>query len=302
MQVWCYPRWKEDNLISFHCRPHVSSNEPQVILTLQDRVLAWLRSFRIDILSRKMLIMNENLHEPHYLLDLFRQELDTRLDPTDDVTINSLQNAYPKTHQQLRIEFYHHYTIYSILDSLLKHIRVQQIQTRTSKDPLDLAPLEIQDLLVQKFGTKWKQEEYDELPDTIRGMVTAQADNDEIVEFLEHYGFSWQPEEDVESACIRLMTTINIYSRSANHPDVVRVQVIQAQLEGKSRDQKRQILLDNDLLMRGQKLDDLLTAKAVKEVQISHFLSSEVYDNENRFTRKAAFLLLKACGVLGGSE
>jgi len=309
MQPNCFPRWKKEILIAYIYRPRTAAEiaieGPQSLPTMQDRILQRLRTQRIGILSQDMLTYGGNVHEPNYLLDIFREELDTRLDPSGDAFVARVAVNYPKNRAQLFAEFNRRYNKYDILEGLLAHLRAQQSKTRASKDPLDLSPAAVQDFLVETYGTSWKQEEYDQVAEKARLMEKKLATTGEIAEFLDNYGIDWLPEENVESACVRLNTRVNMLKRLKEPPEEpAKLQAIQEQLEGKSKSQQRDILLANRLMIPGKQLEEVLTLAAIKRAQINKFMSTEVFEggeddpSKSRFTREAAFYLLRASGVL----
>ena len=309
----CFPRGKQEILLSYIYRPRteaeIAIEGQQSLPTMQDRVLQRLRTIRIEILSQDMLTFGGNVHEPNYLLDLFRVELDTRLEPSGDIFAPHVAQYYQKSVDDVREEFHERYNKCMILESFFEHLRTQQSKTTASKDPLDLSPAQVQDFLAETYGPTWKQQEYDKVAKTAREMVNNRATTKEITTYLDEYGIDWLPEENIDAAVVRLNTRVNTMNRLQNPPEeFAKLQAVEKELAGKTESEQREILLKNKLIVRGQKLEEVLTEASIKQAQINKFMSTEVFEGgeedptNSRFTRQAALLLLKASGVLGDTE
>jgi ankyrin repeat protein len=319
MQENCSPRWMDEIKQIYTFRPHdIAGDEPEVEISLEDKGHQLNRNLRKDIVTTKLLRLGiGNVHEPNFLLDLLGEPLDLRVGKINDPYAH-YENVHSR--DEAIATFNKYYTAFALIDNVTAHLQSQQSQEKTSHDPLDLKLSEVFEWLRERVAVFWRDEEYRELPSTVKRMQKEGMAPESIKAFLSEYGIEWEAGETVPEAMQRLSqqeallasqikqleTMLTKIPNNKALQDNVNVKVkekeslqhLQKQVASLSSDtKKRQFLEEQGRIKKPQPLEEVLTETVRKRAQIDTFFEREVFC-EGKFTRSAAIHLLISWGVL----
>lgn len=195
-QATCFPRWKQTTEQIYFFRPRgEGESADETPPNLKDRELARLRVERIYILTTKVGSFTGNVHEPNYILNLFREELGTQLDHIDDRYATA--GLVLDTKALLRSKFDQSYHERILVKSLTEHLNSQLVREKASKDPLDLPPSQVEEWLRAFLANTWPESAYAQVPAIVRKM---KDEGQPIRPYLMEQGIDWRPEESVAEA------------------------------------------------------------------------------------------------------